>query len=154
MTTHNEKHIMIERLSKAFTEIPFNSMLGLRLDQIDAQQVTMSFNMKEQLIGNFLHGILHGGVTSSVLDMAGGMAVMADAIGKHPDCSADALVSIIGKCSTVDLQISFLSPGRGDVFIAKAWLIKSGRKISFTRMELSNQDGTLIAAGNGTYLIK
>lgn len=150
----NSSPPMLVQLSRAFSDIPFNKMLGLTLEQLEPQQTLMRFNMKEELIGNFLHGILHGGVISSVLDMAGGMAAMADAIGKHPELSVPELVNIIGKCSTVDLQISYLRPGRGDHFIAKAWLIKSGKKISFARMELTNEDGTLIASGNGTYLLK
>lgn len=145
---------MLQQLSRAFTEIPFNRMLGLQLDQLDATHVTMSFGMKEELIGNFLQGILHGGVISSVLDMAGGMAAMSDAISRHHERTVEELVSIIGKCSTVDLQISFLRPGKGEIFIAKAWLVKSGKKISFARMELSNNEDTLIATGSGTYLIK
>lgn len=145
---------MLQKLSEAFTAIPFNRMLGLQLDHLDAEYVRMSFQMKENLIGNFLQGILHGGVISSVLDMAGGMAAMADAIHKCTELSADQIVSVIGKCSTVDLHISYLRPGRGELFHAQAWLTKSGKKISFARMELRNQDDALIATGNATYLLK
>jgi uncharacterized protein (TIGR00369 family) len=144
----------LAQLSRAFTDIPFNKMLGLQLDHVDADQVSMNFIMKEELVGNFLYGILHGGVISSVLDMAGGMAAMAAAICHHSDLATEELVAIIGKCSTVDLQISYLRPGRGNVFTAKAWLIKRGKKISFARMELVNQDGLLIATGSATYLLK
>ena len=140
-------------LSKVFTNIPFNRMLGLKLDRLDADHVTMNFDMKEDLVGNFLQGILHGGVISSVLDMAGGMAAMAASIHKNQDKPAQELVKIVGKTSTVDLHIQYLRPGRGTHFIAKAWLIKSGSKIAFTRMELCNNDETLIATGTGTYFI-
>lgn len=143
----------IRALTQAFTDIPFNQMLGLRLDQLDADHVTMSFNMKNELIGNFLQGILHGGVISSVLDMAGGMLVMASAIYNHPQWTLDDLPKMLSKCSTVDLQISYLRPGKGELFLAKAWLIKSGSKISFTRMELYNQDELLLATATGTYLL-
>jgi uncharacterized protein (TIGR00369 family) len=155
MMKHQEPLIqqtMLQQLSRVFIDIPFNQMLGLTLDHLDINHVAMRFNMKNELIGNFLHGILHGGVISSVLDMAGGMAVMASAIPKHPEQTMEELASVIGKCSTIDLQISFLRPGKGDTFIAKAWLIKGGNKISFARMELHNQDDTLIATGSGTYL--
>ncbi|OGT63097.1 MAG: hypothetical protein A3E85_03910 [Gammaproteobacteria bacterium RIFCSPHIGHO2_12_FULL_45_12] len=144
---------MIAHLSRAFTAIPFNRMLGLRLDHLDAEHVLMSFDMKNELIGNFLHGILHGGVTSSVLDMAGGMVVMTTAITEHPHATPEELAKILGKCSTIDLQISYLRPGKGERFSAKAWIIKQGHKICFTRMELHNHTGSLIASGNGTYLI-
>lgn len=145
---------LLPLLSKAFSAIPFNRMLGLRLDHIDSTHVTMSFSMKEELIGNFLHGILHGGVISSVLDMAGGMAAMAMVMHQNPDKSMEELIEIIGKTSTVDLHISYLRPGIGTHFIAKAYLTKSGKKISFARMELNNNEGTLIATGSATYLLK
>lgn len=145
---------MLKQLTKAFVTIPFNQMLGLQLDQLDADYVMMSFAMKKELIGNFLQGILHGGVISSVLDMAGGMVVMASAIQKHPEYTMEQLAEIVGKCSTIDLHINYLRPGKGEQFIAKAYLQKSGNLISFTRMELLNQEETLIATGNGAYLLR
>ena len=154
MINNNKNQILLQQLSAAFVAIPFNQMLGLKLNHLDSNHVTMSFRMKEDLVGNFLLGILHGGVISSVLDMAGGMAVMSAAIHKNLDRSVEELIGVIGKTSTVDLQISYLRPGKGDLFVAKAWVVKSGRKISFSRMELFNQDETLIATGNGTYLLK
>lgn len=153
--TIDNKHMRAKlvQLAQTFTDIPFNQLLGLKLNQLESDHVTLSFSMKNDLIGNFLHGILHGGVISSVLDMAGGVIVMAHAAIKHPHASMEELAEIIGKCSTIDLQISYLRPGKGDLFTAKAWLIKSGNQISFTKMELYNQDSTLIATGSGTYLM-
>ena len=151
---NSNESILIQQLSAAFTAIPFNRMLGLRLDALTANHVTMNFEMKETLVGNFLLGILHGGVISSVLDMAGGMVAMSAAIHKNQGKSADELIAIIGKTSTIDLHINYLRPGKGKLFIAKAWLTKSGKKISFARMELMNEDETLIATGSATYLIK
>lgn len=148
-----KQDLLLQQLSQAFIQIPFNQMIGLKLDQLDLKHVIMSFTMKQELIGNFLYGILHGGVISSVLDMAGGMVVMASAIHKHPQATVEELAEIVGKCSTIDLHISYLRPGRGNLFIAKAWLIKSGNKISFTRMELHNEDEVLLATGQGTYLL-
>lgn len=143
---------MLEQLGVAFTDIPFNKMLGLRLEHVDAEHAVMNFSMKNDLVGNFLQGILHGGVISSVLDMAGGIVIMTNALHKHSDMDEEKAVQILGKCSTIDLQISFLRPGRGEHFTAKAWLQKSGSKIAFTRMELYNDKDELIATGSGTYL--
>lgn len=144
---------MLQQLAAAFTEIPFNRMLGLKLEHFESDHVTMHFEMKNELIGNFLHGILHGGVISSVLDMAGGMVVMGASIYKNKDRTREEVIKILGKSSTIDLQISYVNPGKGTHFIAKAWITKQGNKISFTRMELFNQDQTLIATASGTYLV-
>jgi uncharacterized protein (TIGR00369 family) len=144
----------LQELGRVFVIIPFNRMLGLELTELNPDFITLAFAMKEELIGNFLQNTLHGGVISSVLDMAGGMAVMAHAVHKHPEASITDLAAIIGKCSTVDLKISYLRPGRGEFFKAAATILKSGKKIFFTRMDLVNQDNVLLASGSGTYLIK
>lgn len=142
---------LLQQLSAGFTAIPFNQMLGLHLDQLTPDQVAMSFKMKNELVGNFFYGMLHGGVISSVLDMAGGMVVMSSIIKKNPTCTVEDLSEMLSKCSTINLQISYLRPGKGDLFVTKANLIKSGNTISFARMELYNQDALLIATGSGTY---
>lgn len=144
-------NVALSKLITAFTSVPFNKMLGLELNELSHDQVSMRFEMKESLIGNFLQGILHGGVISSVLDMAGGLMVMATSVHKNPHCTVEQLADIVGKCSTIDLQVSYLRPGKGDHFFAKSWLVKSGSNITFTRMELVNQDHTLLAIANGTY---
>lgn len=146
--------VIIQQLNTIFTAIPFNRMLGLKLDHLDATHITMNFEMKEELIGNVLQGILHGGVISSVLDMAGGMVAMAHVLHVHQGKSVEELLRYIGKTSTINLNINYVSPGRGTQFIAKAWLIKGGNKIAFTRMELSNESETLIATAGGSYLIR
>lgn len=151
--TNDIQKAVLQQLSDTFTQIPFNRMLGLHLDHIDTTHVTMSFEMKDELIGNYHFKILHGGVISSVLDMAGGMVVMAASIQKKPEHSVEELADILSHCGTIDLQISYINPGKGNRFIAQAWLIKSGNKISFARMELHNQDNVLIATGNAVYSI-
>jgi uncharacterized protein (TIGR00369 family) len=150
----NMQNTILQELTRAYTKIPFNQMLGLTIDHIDPQYITVHFNMKNELVGNFIYGILHGGVISSVLDMAGGIAVMSSGINKHPDYTTEQLIDVIGKCTTVDLHVSFLSPGKGDSFKAKAWIVKSGHQISFTQMELRNQEETLVATAMGTYLMR
>ncbi len=150
----NQHALMVEKLANIVTAIPFNRLLGLKLNHISAEHIELRFAMQQELIGNFLQGILHGGVISSVLDMAGGLAAMSGAIKKHPHHTEEELVEIVGKCSTIDLQINYLRPGRGELFSAKAWLIKQGKQLSFCRMELSNEENTLIAMGTATYLLK
>jgi len=153
-TSEQFQRAMLQQLSGAFTAIPFNQMLGLTLDHLSAKEVCMSFVMKHELIGNYMQGILHGGVISSVLDMAGGMVVMASGIQKHVGASPEELARILGKCSTIDLHLNFLHPGKGERFIAKAWLTKSGNQLSFTSMELRNEAEVLISTASGTYIMK
>lgn len=149
-----DTHPQFEQFVDAIVRIPFNQLLGLKLEKIDTHEAVMHFDMKKELIGNFLHGILHGGVISAVLDMAGGMVVMANAIHKNADKTLEEITTMLGKCSTVDLQVSYLAPGRGERFHAQAEIIKSGSKLSFTRMSLYNHEKTLIASASATYMLR
>src|ERR1700733_11896795 len=117
MTTNMPHHqSLMQVLSQAFTTIPFNQLLGLRLDHFDERQVIISFQMKKELIGNFLYGILHGGVIASVLDMAGGMTVMSAVLHDNFDKTHEEIATLLGKVSTIDLHLSFLRPGKGEWF--------------------------------------
>lgn len=144
---------VIQELSQILTEIPFNRMLGFNVDAIEDKQIAMSFDMKPELIGNVVHGILHGGVISSVIDMAGGVAAIAASVRKHQHKDLVEIKTILSKVGTIDLHINYLYPGKGKRFIATAWVLRSGNKICFTRTELRNEEDTLIATGAGTYLV-
>lgn len=145
--------IIFEELSQIITDIPFNRMLGLRLKEINDESIAVSFAMKEELVGNFVTGILHGGVISSVLDMAGGVVAMVFLLQRYSDKGVDELKKMVAKASTVNLQISYIQPGRGQHFTATAKILHGGNKLCFTHTALSNETGKLIATGEATYLI-
>lgn len=151
ITTQHQTTILSE-ITQVFNQIPFNKMLGLQLDAVEDDHISASFEMKKELVGNFLYGILHGGVISSVLDVTGGVAAMIAAVKKYPEHGIDQLAAILGKTSTINLQINYLQPGKGDKFIAKAWVQHAGRKIIFTRMELHNEEH-LLATGMAAYRV-
>ncbi len=142
-----------EQFARFFFEIPFNRMLGLSLDVVEKDYILISFPMKEELIGNYKHGILHGGVISSVLDMAGGTAAMLTVIQKHQGEDVEELGRKLTKTSTISMHVDYIQPGRGEKFNAKAWVSHAGNKITFTKMELHNQANVLIASATATYLI-
>ena len=145
--------LSIPELSHIFAEIPFNRMLGLKVDSIEEKRIVMSFVMKPELIGNFMHGILHGGVISSVIDMAGGVAALSAVMRKHQSKNLTELKELLGKASTINLHINYVYPGKGDSFTVTSWVVRSGNKICFTQSELHNEAKTLIASGAGTYLV-
>ena len=141
-----------QAVSSFFQRIPFNQMLGIELDELSSQRVTMHLPMKPELIGNFVHGILHGGVISSLLDVAGGAMALIGAFDKHQHLSSSERMARLPKLGTIDLRIDYLRPGRGQHFTATAVLLRSGNKVAVVRSELHSDDGTLVAVGTGTYL--
>ena len=148
--TENDQTVDLEELTRAVeAAIPFNRVLGLHLADLTAQGARLTFQMRDELVGNFEKGVLHGGVISASLDVAGGMASLM--AGSH-DPSVD-IVARFRVLGTIDLRVDYLRPGAGNSFVVTGEILRSGRKVAVTRMELHNEDGTLIAVGTGTYIV-
>ena len=135
-----------------FRRIPFNQLLGMQLAELSNERAVMQLPMKDELIGNFTQGILHGGVIASVLDVVGGAMAMVGAFARHQHLPASERLAKLAKLGTIDMRVDYLRPGRGRLFTATAVLLRSGNKVAVVRSELHADDGTLIAVGTGTYL--
>lgn len=133
--------------------MPFNQLLGLEITRFNAQSSEVRFAWQDKLIGNPVRKILHGGVTASALDLAGGTVAAANIIEQLSDVSPATIQQSLGKIGTIDLRTDFLRPGRGEEFIVTAHIIRSGSKVAVARMEMHNELGEHIAFGTGTYMI-
>lgn len=145
---------LLDQLAHDFNEkVPFNKTIGMNITSLTSEAIDLRFRMQPHLIGNFNMGILHGGVTASVLDVAGGVMAMAALVERHMAEPVDALRLRLAKVSTIDLRIDYLRPGKGEEFVASASVLRAGNKVTVTRMELHNETGHLVAAATGTYLV-
>ena len=143
-----------EMISLIFLEhIPFNKVIGMTLGECNDEKVEILFSRRDDLIGNKLKNILHGGVTSTVLDTAGGLFAARSAFHSIQECSFGEFQNKFSKIGTIDLRVDFLRPGRGDHYVASAHLLRSGNKVAVCRMELHNEKNILLAVGTGTYLV-
>ena len=135
-----------------FTRIPFNQFLDIEIDELSLERVTMHLPMKPELIGNYVQGILHGGVIATLLDVTGGAMALIGAMDRHQHLSIHERMSKLAKLGTIDLRVDYRRPGRGQRFTACASLLRSGNKVAVVRSELFNEEGLLVAVGTGTYL--
>ena len=142
-----------EAITQIFRDMPFNQLLGLVFVRYDNDQVEIHMPANQQLTGNPMLGILHGGVTASILDTAGGLMAVLEAVRHMPDVAIDELRQRLRKVGTIDMRVDYLRPGSGDTFIATAHVIRKGSRVAVCRMELHNDQGTHIAVGTGTYMI-
>jgi len=141
----------LERLAQSIFEeaIPFNRLIGVKLVSVDPQAPRCRFAMREELIGNPKRRILHGGVISAVLDAIAGFAIHLTLIEQHEAKDAAQLSNI----GTIDLRVDYLRPGRGEWFDATARVVRLGKRIAVTHMELTNDTGELIATGGAAYVV-
>ncbi|MBN2428461.1 MAG: thioesterase family protein [Deltaproteobacteria bacterium] len=134
-------------------KIPFNKVLGLKIESLDGDNPRIRFDMREELIGNYQRGTLHGGVISSVIDVTGGLVAFLGAQQQLADKSLEKRLEIFGKLGTIDLRVDYLRPGLGEWFISTGYILRTGRKVAVTRVELHNDRDSLIAVGTGAYVI-
>jgi uncharacterized protein (TIGR00369 family) len=151
-TPTSKLHPFAEMLCHLYEEqIPFNKILGLRIESLRSDCIRVRFDMQASLIGNYVKAILHGGVISSVLDATGGLTASFGVLEKLMDAPRDEIEKRIAKIGTIDLRIDYLRPGQGRYFLATGNIMRAGRRVTVTRMELHNHKEVLIAVGTGTY---
>ena len=134
-------------------KIPFVRALGFTISRLDLEQVVVSFDFREDLVGNFVRGALHGGVISAALDTSGGLVAFLNLLKRVENESAAARTARLGNIGTIDLRIDYLRSGVGKSFHASSHVLRAGNKVAVTRMELHNDEQTLLAVGTGTYLV-
>lgn len=131
--------------------IPFNQVIGLRLHSVSPGEARLTFDMRPELVGNFVRGSLHGGVISAALDTVGGLVAFVNLLDRLE--SPEAGVELLANVGTIDLRVDYLRSGVGRLFIVSGQTLRAGNKVAVTRMELHNDADLLIAVGTGTYLI-
>ena len=145
---------LLEVLRKLHEQkIPFNRFIGLRLELVDLETVRARFDSRNEFIGNPAHGILHGGVISSVLDATGGITASLGILKRALRDPVSDIESRLTKVGTIDLRVDYLRPGRGEYFISTGTIMRTGRKVTVVRMELKDDKDKLIAVGTGTYIV-
>jgi uncharacterized protein (TIGR00369 family) len=150
--TNDEEFVSVVR--EIFSEkIPFIKVLGLKVESISYERVRVSFQMRDELMGNYKRGMLHGGVISSVIDAVGGLAALMGAQERMRGKTLATRLEKLERGSTIDLRVDFLRPGMGKWFVATAYALKTGNKIVVTRIELNNDQDDLVAIGTCSYFV-
>jgi uncharacterized protein (TIGR00369 family) len=132
-------------------KMPFNKLIGFKIHKIEPNMLSIKFNMKKELIGNYYYNILHGGVISAALDLVGGFTAFWSLLNKFEELKTVDKMERLSKLGTIDLRVDYLIPGKGEYFIAKGIILRLGNKVAVSRMELFNNNNQLIALGTGTY---
>jgi uncharacterized protein (TIGR00369 family) len=112
------------------------SLLQFETNQIDDK--TLEMTMPNSLILDNSIGIVHGGLTATLLDTA--LGTLASRV---PGNKKGAV--------TVELKVDFLSPGVGEKFICHAQVVHNGRQLVRMEGKVRNEKGALIASATGTF---
>lgn len=120
--------------------VPFNRYLGIVGESASMGRAVLSLPVRPDHIGDTRRPALHGGVVSSLIDTAGGVAAWS-ALGPNETVS------------TIDLRVDFLEPaGTSAPLRAEAELVRKGNRVCHVRVAVT-QAGVLVAEGRGVYNI-
>ena len=147
---------VLERIKIYYLEmLPFNKVLGIKIDLLDYEtgDAITSFKMTENLVGNSTMGILHGGVTASVIDLTGGLSALISCAKFHHNKPLDVIEKKLTSSATIDMRVDYLRPGKGVSFHCKSRIIRAGSRIVVSKIDLYNEKESRIATGTATYLI-
>jgi uncharacterized protein (TIGR00369 family) len=148
-----DSQVLLKLVGQIHESLPFNQLLGMKVAYVKADGAGYVFSMRKELVGNFAKGILHGGVISAVLDATGGLTATASAVGRMQGLPMEEIAERVARFGTIDMRIDFLRPGRGEQFWASGTIMRSGRKVAVTRMELKNEEEMTIAVGTAAYIV-
>jgi len=148
---HNNAALYTALLA-GFNVAPFNKLLDLRIESVTDDCCRARIDMRPELVGNTVHGILHGGVTSAVLDTIGGATATVGAWQRMQGIDDAERIKRLGRLGTLDMRVDYLKPGRGEWFIVSGRVLRAGNKVMVTRMEMHNNADELIACATATYL--
>jgi uncharacterized protein (TIGR00369 family) len=120
--------------------VPFNRHLGLRGESVRPGACVVSLAVREEFVGDPRRPALHGGVISSLIDTAGGLAAWSALLPGE-------------SVSTVDLRVDYLEPaGLGADLRASAELVRKGTRVCHVRVAVTQGD-VLVAEGRGVFSI-
>lgn len=105
-------------------QIPFNKLLGMRVDLLQPGECVLRIPWVDGLIGDPSRPAVHGGVISALADTAGGAACFS------------MLSNPKDRVSTVDLRVDYLRPGPSMDLLCHAKTIRMGNKVAVARMEV------------------
>ncbi len=147
---------VLEKIKEYYLErLPFNRILGIDIDSLDYDTgaAVTSFGMKKDLVGNSTLGILHGGVTASVIDLTGGLSALISCARFHREKPVSIIEKKLTSSATIDMRVDYLRPGKGSAFTCESRVIRAGIRIVVAKIDLYNERDSRIATGTATYLI-
>jgi len=119
----------------------FMKWLGFEITKIEPGYLEGEMEFKE--MHEQQNGWLHGGVTSTILDMIQGFA-------------AYSLVEDGQKVFTVEAKISYFNPGIAQKFYAKGGVVKPGKRFHFCEAEIyyiKEGEEITVAKGSATMAV-
>ncbi len=130
------------RADQQLVEVPidrvpeFNRLLGIDRIRSGAGRAEVALELKKELTNR--RGVAHGGLITSLLDVALGSAVISGLRSEE-------------WCGTVQLSVQFREPGVGTSLTARGRMMRRGRHVAFAEGEVVDDGNHIVATAHGTW---
>ena len=130
-----------EEIKQSFAKQTIMELIGAELTRVEPGIVEITLPYRSDLIQQ--HGYLHAGIVTTIADSACGYA-------------AYSLMSPNSEVLSVEFKVNLLRPAKGEMFLASAEVVKSGKTLTVVRADVFGFDEAgqraLIATMLGTMI--
>ena len=128
----------LQQFRSLISRMPFNASLGIRVTRLHRDGVTIECPFRDDFRNGA--GVLHGGVTATMADVAAGMAITNHFGARHP-------------ATTIEMKVNFFRPVTGGKIVARSHLLRAGNTVCVSRVDLFDEDRRLVGAALVTYML-
>ncbi len=125
-----------QRAADKLRSLAFAKLMGMELVDIRPDVAVVKLEVRDDL--RQPSGVLHGGVTATLIDTA-----MAFAVRTHLEDHEFT--------ATIDLTVHYLRPHTEGTVTCTAKCLRAGKRIFTVSADVENEEGKLIATGLSTY---
>jgi uncharacterized protein (TIGR00369 family) len=137
MTTYQASNpVFAEEIRQSFAKQTIMDLIGASLTLVEPGVVEITLPYRADLTQQ--HGYVHAGVVTTIADSACGYA-------------AYTLMPVESDVLAVEFKVNLLRPAKGELFVARAEVMKPGRTLTVVRADVT-ADGSLVAAMQGTMM--
>lgn len=130
-----------QKAERFLSALPHCQKLGMKVVDVHEQGVSMRLPYQEQIIGNPITQVVHGGSLTTLMDTASGTAVFITLPGFE-------------LCPTLDLRMDYMkAASAGHNLIANARVVRVTSNVVFTECDVVQEtDNELIARCSAAFM--
>src|SRR6266566_2613912 len=123
-----------DEVRNSFARQPIMKLIGARLSLVEPGVVEITLPFRTDLVQQ--NGYLHAGIVTTIADSACGY-------------SAYTLMPAGSNVLSVEFKLNLLRPAQGEIFVARAEVIKAGKTLTVVRADVfamnTNEERRLVA---------
>jgi uncharacterized protein (TIGR00369 family) len=132
----------VEEIKESFTKQTVMALIGGELTRVEPGIIEITLPYRADLTQQ--HGFVHAGIITTIADSACGYA-------------AYTLMPPGSDVLAVEFKVNLMRPAKGETFVARAEVMKSGRTLTVVRADVraltnGRDDGELVAIMQGTMM--